>query len=180
MKWLMVKMVMMLAIGFGILNYALYLKTGKSPLADMDWSMPKFTVPDMATLKDAIPDVDLPSMPGIGENTEGKPIEVYKWVDADGVINYSQTKPESSVSAEVMMVDPQTNVVQADKLPEPEPEKPVAEAKPAPAPSLPDMSLLPTPDRVKQLMDDAKGIQTQMDDRAKMLESVVNGAMQEK
>ena len=78
------------------------------------------------------------------------------------------------------MVDPETNVVQADKLPEPtpEPEQPVAEVKPAP--SLPDMSLLPTSDRVKQLMDDAKGIQTKMDDRAKMLESVVNGAMQEK
>lgn len=174
MKWLMVKMVMMLAIGFGILNYAMYIKTGKSPLAEMDWSMPSFSVPDMATLKDAMPDVSLPSMPSLGENGEGKPIEVYKWVDADGVINYSQKKPEDSVAAETMMIDPETNVVQADKLPEPMPEAPVAETKPAP--SLPEMSLLPTPERVKQLMDDAKGIQAKMDDRTKMLESAVQGA----
>ena len=174
MKWLMVKMVMMLVIGFGILNYAMYIKTGKSPLADINWSLPSFSVPDMATVKNAMPDMNLPSMPSLGGSGEGKPIEVYKWVDADGVINYSQTKPEGSVAAETMMIDPETNVVQADKLPEPEPEAPVVEAKPAP--SLPDMSLLPTPDRVKQLMDDAKGIQAKMDDRTKMLESAVNGA----
>ncbi|HEY7772234.1 MAG TPA: hypothetical protein VIC26_03575 [Marinagarivorans sp.] len=174
MKWLVIKLVMLLVVGVGILNYALYLKTGQSPLADIDWSLPSFSVPDVASLKQAMPDIEMPSFARDGG--ESGPIAVYKWVGDDGVINYSQSHPGDAVAAEVMIVDPEANVVQADKLPEPEPEVQPAAPKAQPSPALPSMSLAPTPDRVKKLMDDAKGIQAKMDERAKTLEDMLDSA----
>lgn len=173
MKWLLVKLVMMAVVMAGLLNYALYLKTGKSPLANIDWSMPKLKVPDVA-----IPDVSLPNMslPDFGGNNEGEIATVYKWVDADGVINYSQTKPEGVNQFDTMEVDPNTNLVQGEPIPEPEPEPKIKPKEEKPAVALPDMNLLPTPDRVQQLMQDAQNIQTQMNDRTRQLEQAIQAS----
>lgn len=169
MKWLLVKLVMMAVVMVGLLNYALYLKTGQSPLANIDWSMPKIKVPDVS-----LPDV---KMPDFGGDTEGEIATVYKWVDDDGVINYSQTKPPGVNQFDTMEVDPNTNLVQGEPLPEPEPEleKEPKEEKP-PVAALPDMNLLPTPDRVQKLMQDAQNIQTQMNDRTRQLEQAIQAS----
>lgn len=167
MKWMLVKLLMMAGLMVGLLNYALYLKTGQSPLANIDWSMPKFKVPDVS-----MPDVKLPEF---GGGDEGEIATVYKWVDENGVINYSQTKPEGVADLDTMEVDPNTNLVQGEPIPEPEPEAKPKEEKSATA-ALPDMNLLPTPDRVQKVMQDAQNIQSQMNDRTRQLEQAIQAS----
>lgn len=162
----MVKLLMMAVVLGGLLNYALYLKTGESPLKNIQWGMPKVKLPEVT-----MPDISLPEF-GSGE---GEVATVYKWVDEHGVINYSQTKPEGVSQFDTMAVDPNTNLVQGDPLPEPTPE-PVKKTEAVQQPSLPDMNLLPTPDRVKKLMDDAKNIQVQMNERTQLLEDAIKNS----
>lgn len=170
MKSLIFKMVIMFFIGMGILNYMLYLKTGKSPLSEIDFSMPS-----LSTVKNSIPDIDLPDidLPTLSSDKNGAPLTVYKWVDKDGVINYSQADPKIS-SAEIMVVHPDTNLIQAGPVGAPEEPKPQTQRSAATAPKTP--LALPTPNNVKQLMEEAKNVQTLMDERTKTLEQALEEA----
>ena len=181
MKWFLVKTMLMAVAAFGLINYAVYFKTGQSLLGQMGvhspsdaWATVRVMVanhiPSAASLK--LPDIQLPTMPSLGgnESRPTAPITVYKWVDKSGVINYSQIKPNNVVVQE-MTVYPETNVVQADALVTPA-------AKPRPVASVPaaqpDELLIPTPQKMQQLMLDAKNVQQQMNAHNQTLEDVIN------
>ncbi len=140
MKKLIIKCVMMIAIFFGISQYFLYLTTGKSPLDGLKTSEIQLSAPDIKNITAS------------GKQT------VYKWVDANGVTQYtSEAPPEQAVTA--MELDPNTNIVQGIKMPEDE-EK---EEKP-PQAEIPQGNIY-NPKSIKKLMDDANNVQKLLNDR---------------
>lgn len=166
MKWLIVKVLMLAVVMVGMLNYALYLKTGQSPLSNIQWGVPEVKLPEVK-----MPDISLPDF----TKSEGDVVTVYKWVDDQGVINYSQEQPVRVGQFDIIAVDPNTNLVQGDSIPEPEVAPPQKEEV-VQQPKLPAMDLLPSPDRVQKLMQDAQNIQNQMNDRTRQLEQALQNS----
>lgn len=92
-------------------------------------------------------------------------VQVYKWRDKNGVMQFGNTPPPSVRNAQLVELNPNSNIVKAVKVPVVE-EKPVASSaveQPSPY-SVKDM---------KKVMDDAKGIEQMLqqshDQRSKML-----------
>lgn len=100
---------------------------------------------------------------------------VYKWKDREGNWQFSNQPPPEDVASSVTVYHTDTNVTQAQKpppLPSEESTTPTNNAVPAtPAPLLPYTN----PERVKQLMDDAKNVQNIMDQRQQAIEQGENG-----
>ncbi len=177
MKGLLVKLIMLGCIGVGIINYMIYIKTGNSPLQDL-----RMTWPAMSRLGDfTFSGLSLPEMPHAltdkltGEDTQ--PVKVYKWVDEQGVIHYAQHKPDEittkALNITELMVDPNTNIIQADTAQTDSIQTGTAPSSASSAPintmPAPAVTLLPDPQNVKKLMNDAKGVQALMDARAEQL-----------
>ena len=78
-------------------------------------------------------------------------VRVYKWRDENGVIQFSNEPPPSSIHSEQIVLDPNSNVIQAVKVAEKEEEvKPVAKTESASPYSVNGM---------KKVVDDAKGVE---------------------
>ncbi len=148
MKKLVIKSLMMIAIFIGISQYFVYIMTGKSPLDELK-----------------APEISL-STPDIKDVVTGGKQTVYKWVDENGVTQYtSEAPPEQSATA--MELDPNTNIVQGIKMPEgeeTEEETPKAE--------VPQGNIY-SPQSVKKLMDDAKNVQKLLNDRYEQQEKAL-------
>ncbi len=83
-------------------------------------------------------------------------VQVYKWRDENGVMQFSNTPPLNSSQAEQVELDPNKNLVQAVKVPEKEEPKQVVKTE-APNPySVKGM---------KKVMDDAKGVEDMLQQR---------------
>ncbi|MBE9568578.1 MAG: DUF4124 domain-containing protein [Proteobacteria bacterium] len=97
-----------------------------------------------------------------------KKVQVYKWRDEHGVMQFSNTPPPTVSNAERIELNPNHNVIQAVKVPEKKEEpKEVAAAE------------TPNPYSVrgmKKVMDDARGVeqllQQRHDDQQKMLDGL--------
>jgi hypothetical protein len=78
-------------------------------------------------------------------------VHVYKWRDQNGVTQFSSEPPPSAVAAEQIVLNPNSNVIQAVKLAEKEEDsKPVAKTESANPYSVKGM---------KKVMEDAKGVE---------------------
>ena len=55
--------------------------------------------------------------------TTDEKVQVYKWRDEDGVMQFSGTPPLESQHAELVELTPNTNIVKAIEIPEDEPEQ---------------------------------------------------------
>ena len=86
-----------------------------------------------------------------------KKVQVYKWRDKNGVMQFSNTPPPTDINVEQVVVDPNKNIVKAIKIPEKEeqPEK-AAKTQSANPYSVKGM---------KKVMDDAKGIEALLQKR---------------
>lgn len=116
------KWAIILAVLAGLAGYGTYLVTGQPPWELVD-------LPAGAG-------VDIPAeLPGIGEIPEPPQLPdsvsealpedtetVYRWRDADGVVQYSNRPPPDGVDARIMEVDPDTNLAGGDRLPGAKPE----------------------------------------------------------
>ena len=83
-------------------------------------------------------------------------VQVYKWRDEHGVMQFSNTPPPTGGAAEQVVLDPNSNLMQAVKLPEEEEVKPEVEAE------------SPNPYSVKgmkKVVDDAKGVEQLLQQR---------------
>lgn len=70
---------------------------------------------------------------GIGHAGSDEKVQVYKWRDENGVMQFSNTPPAAGGQAERLLLNPDSNVVQAVKMPEKEPAAEAAEsASPSP------------------------------------------------
>jgi hypothetical protein len=77
-------------------------------------------------------------------------VQVYKWRDENGVMQFSNTPPLSGGNAEQVVLNPNSNLVQAVKVPEKEAPEEVAKTE------------SPNPYSVKgmkKVMDDARGVE---------------------
>ncbi len=175
MKGLWVKLIMLGCIGVGIIHYMIYIKTGSSPLKGLH-----MTWPAMPWLADfSFSDLSLPEIrPTLTDqltDEEAQAAKVYKWVDAQGVINYTEYKPDEitakALNITELMVDPNTNIIQAGII-QAEAASSAASSQAIKAAPTPAVTLLPDPHNVKKLINDAKGVQALMDARAEQFKHV--------
>jgi len=98
-----------------------------------------------------------------------KKVRVYKWRDEHGVMQFSNTPPPEVSNAEQVVLDPNSNLVQAVKVPVKEEEK----SAPAVATDMPNPYSVKG---MKKVMDDAKGIegllQKRHEEQLKMLSDI--------
>lgn len=109
------------------------------------------------------------------DKTTGKnATQVYKWQDAAGEWHFSNTPPPAGIKGSVETYRNDVNITQAVQPPvviAPEPAKKAATDIPDTAsPLLP----ITDPDRVKQLIDDAKNVQNLVNDRQKNIDQHLN------
>ena len=146
----------------GILSVTPMIYMGKfDPMALINSTL-SFAQNETDSLKDNIPGrlTDV-----VGGNVGAKTVQVYKWRDANGVMQFSNTPP-TDAQAEQVMFDPNTNLVQAVKIKlkvEPKPEQ--VQAK------------MPKPYSVKSMkkvMDDAKGVEDMLQQRFEVQQEMLN------
>lgn len=97
---------------------------------------------------------------------------LYKWQDENGTWHYSQTPPAGQVS-ETLTVSTNTNIIQAQALPEPEPVEQTAQQKnkAIDLPSLPSPMTI-SPNKTQQLIEDARNVQQLMNQRGQQLDAI--------
>jgi hypothetical protein len=94
-------------------------------------------------------------------------VEVYKWRDENGVMQFSNTPPPSDSKAEKVVLDPNSNLMQAVKIPvkEAPEEKEVVQTK----------SQSPySPKAMKKVMDDVKNVEKLMQQRQEKQQEALN------
>ena len=127
--------------------------------------LPNFSLPDMPKM----PGGDKISAPLGG--SDGKDI-VYKWQDAEGSLHFTTEPPSDGTEYSVMGFDPNTNVIQAVKLPE-EKEKEAEET--ASQPEKGDNIGNPySPEKIDKLFEDAKNVEKLLKQRMKDQEAALN------
>ena len=92
---------------------------------------------------------------GLSSVVSDEKVQVYKWRDKNGVMQFSNTAPKHS-SAEQIVLDPNSNLIQAVKIP--------AKA----VPKKEESAEAPSPYSVqgmKKVMDDAKGVEALLQQR---------------
>ncbi len=144
MKKLIFKCIVMLVVFMGVSQYFVYIMTGKSPLDS-------FKTPNLS--------LDSFSSPSLDSVTSGGKQTVYKWVDTNGVTQYSAEPPADQV-ADTLEVDPNTNLVQGLRM---EDEEEESTEKKAPEVNIPQN--IYSPGAVKKLIDDAKNVSTVLNER---------------
>lgn len=107
MKRILFKMLVVTGLMVGIANYVIYLQTGRMPV--QEW------VKNLKTL-DMNPSHWVGDVKKMGEGvidqvTPSKPVTVYKWTDADGVIHYGERPVDDN--AEAMKIDTNRNLMSA-------------------------------------------------------------------
>lgn len=99
-----------------------------------------------------------------------KKVQVYKWVDENGVMQFSQTPPRLGGEHESMTLQPDTNLMKAYKAPEkePEPKQTAKVFKTNPY----------TPSGMKDMLDKTSAIKDQLNsqqaDQQKMLDDIMS------
>ena len=107
----------------------------------------------------------------LGNAVLEKDVTVYQWTDSSGVTHYGGTPPSGQGQYEKKTIHSNTNIMQAHKVAEEE-EEPEQRARVA------RVGSVYSPEGVKNLMDDAKGLQDQLNqrnaDQEKMLNDIMN------
>ena len=149
-KRMKIKILLML-ITLGMLSVMPMIYMGKfDPMAFFDSGLSK-GASEFSKLKAKAPK----SLSSVVSNEK---VQVYKWRDEHGVMQFSNTPPPTGSKAEEVELDPNSNLMQAVKVPVKEEEK---SEKAAPAE-------MPNPYSVKgmkKVMDDARGIEDMLQKR---------------
>jgi len=132
--------------------------------------------------------VKMPEMPGLGlpdwlisnsrqvigmaeDMAEGSDTKVYKWKDTAGIWQFASELPMGVADVEIMLISSNTSVqtlrptAVSDQVQDERP----TEAKQDESLAL---DLIPTPVRVKKLIEDARNVQNILDDRVKQIDSL--------
>ena len=94
-----------------------------------------------------------------------KKVQVYKWRDKNGVMQFSNTPPPTVTNAEPVLIDPNKNLVKAIKIPEKEEPKEVAKTGSPNPYSINGM---------KKVMNDAKGVEALLQKRHEEQQKMMN------
>lgn len=110
-------------------------------------------------------DVKVPEK--LSNMTNDNKIQVYKWRDQNGVMQFSNEPPPATIDAEQIELNPNSNVVQAIKIPE---KKSIEKVKNVAKTDMPNPYSVKG---MKKVMDDAKNVehilQQRHEDQQKML-----------
>lgn len=153
MKKLITKAILVVVIALGASNYMLYIMTGKTPFDSNDMK-----IPDLSLSSPKLDKIN----PLSGSST------VYKWVDENGVTQYSSEPPPENVQRKVLEIDPNVNVVQGLRIEEEEPQE-IAQTQNNVIPQ----GQVYNPQAIKKLMDDAKNVQKKLNERYKEQEKAL-------
>ncbi len=96
-------------------------------------------------------------------------VQVYKWRDENGVMQFSNVPPSTDHNVEEGVLDPNSNLMQAVKVPEEAPEKE--------APQGAGQTKLPNPysvKGVKKVMDDVRGVEELLKQRQDQQQGALN------
>ncbi len=177
MKMLIFKAILVVLIALGASNYLVYLQTGKAPFDFNDLQLPDMPtdlIPsELPKVSLQLPDISLDSLkqdkPAANAGTD----TIYKWVDENGVTQLSSEPPPAQQNAQILVVDPNANVIQsAGQVSGPETDDKQATAT-APSPLL--QGQVYSPSQVNKLMDDAKNVQQLLNDRYENQRRVIEG-----
>ncbi|HHJ81128.1 MAG TPA: DUF4124 domain-containing protein [Candidatus Tenderia electrophaga] len=130
--------------------------------AGLSFKMPNFGLPDwLASGSKQISEL-------AGDVTDDADPLIYKWKDAAGVWQFTNEAPAGMAGVETVQIKSNSSL-KAFIPPEPEKEEAPAAATPNESPEL---DLMPSPGRVKKLIDDAQNVQTILDERIKLMDSL--------
>lgn len=157
---------------FGMSTYLLYVKTGKVP----EVSLPDVDIKSQLSSIESLTSV-VSNKLEINSSSDSQML--YKWTDDNGNVHYSTEPPSQQKTARKISVDPNVNVMKAFKPTKP----PVGDLQnngsasgndiPGPTEKV-TLTSAYNPKAVKKLIDDAKGVQSLVDERAKALEDASN------
>jgi hypothetical protein len=160
-KLLLAALVLALLLPFTILKD----DQGKTMMSFSD-----FSLPDM-------PSFDSGSGSKLTSSTRvlgGKDV-FYKWYDAEGNLQFTTEPPDDGIEYTVKGYDPNTNVIQAVKLPEAETESAAIEPTPTgeSASELPSMNAY-DPESIKKLFEETRNIEKLLNQRYQNQNSNLN------
>lgn len=152
------KILSMLVI-LGIMSVTPMIYSGKfDPMSFISSGLNGGGLSDIEKLKAAAPK-------NLSSVVTDKKVQVYKWRDKNGVMQFSNTPPASGADAEQVELNPNSNIVQAVKVPEKEVAVEAAETS-APSPySVKGM---------KKAVDDARGVEELLQKRHEEQQKMLN------
>lgn len=142
----------MVVIASGVSSYGLYLMTGKTPFSN--FKLPVFSV-------------STPDLSNINPLSKGTDT-AFKWTDENGVIHYSNEPPAGGEHAEIIEVNPDTNLIQGTEITQ------TATKEPAKTVITPVEGPVYAPENIQKLMDDAKNVEKVLQERHKQQEEILN------
>lgn len=165
---LLFKMAAMLFVVTGISSYMLYLTTGQHPLSHWKQQLSGF---DLQNVKNSVSNLGekLPSLPVDGNNSLSSEQTVYKWVDENGVTQYSEEPPQEGVEKTELKLDINTNIVQGTPVQQnDETDEASEEVATANAPA----NLVPA--NTRQLIQDAQQVQELLKQRDQQMRETID------
>jgi hypothetical protein len=166
----LLKLIFTFILLFGVSNYANYLVTGKT----LDLDLKKSLLSDISISK--LSNSISGKAESVNQNIKPEAEEsyLYKWRDEKGVIHYTSEKPSVEINnLESMKINNQSNVIPALSY-----SKNSSNTEQAQQISRQLSTELPeniySPEGIKQLFDQARGIQNLMDDQFNQQENLIN------
>ena len=155
----MVLRILSMLIVVGMLSALPMIYTGKlDPLALIDSGFGD-KYPGFSALKSQAPE-------NLSNVVPDEKVQVYRWRDENGVMQFSNTPPPAGMAAEQVVLDPDSNLMQAVKEPEAE-TKQVVQAE----------TVSPNPYSIKgmeKVMEDARAVESMLQQRHEQQQKMLN------
>lgn len=144
---------------------------GKTLMSLSDIGLPDFSMPELPDF----PKLSGPSdpIPADDGDLSGK-VLFYRWYDAEGNVQFTSEPPAKGIEYTVKGFDPDTNVIQAVKLPPPESTAGESDTSDQQEAAPEDIGNPYSQESIKKLFDDAKNIEKMLNQRLKDQESALN------
>jgi hypothetical protein len=121
-----------------------------------------------------LPDISMPDMPNLPDNeTLGDKDVIYKWTDAEGSLQFSNTPPPDGVEYTVKGYDPNLNVIRAVDVESNVPIEVVEEESKKKVTSAEDIGSPYSPEKIGKLFEDANNIEKLLNQRLNNQEALI-------
>ena len=123
-----------------------------------------------------IPDFSMSDLPNAGsvKPSAGGQVVFYKWYDADGNVQFTTEPPDDGIEYTSKGYDPNTNVIQAVKLPGEAPEVEVKAVSKKKAKGATGTSNPYSKESIEKLFENANNIEQHLNQRIQNQESAIN------
>ena len=113
------------------------------------------------------------SITGLGGESSDNKDAIYKWVDENGDLQFSNSPPPAGIEHTIMNYDPNLNVIQAVEVKSNEPAE-VLESEPKEeATSVKDVGNPYSPEKIEKLFEDANNIEKLLTQRLNNQEAII-------